>query len=230
VKLILPPAVILMVCCAFHPPAQAQEPRTRPGQLELPHIELDVAAQTVTLEATVTAKRPDWLELVACTVGGRDHESVVTTPALPSHIHLALVMIGLEPGSVADWKQDEQGQVTVIPATGPPLRVDVVYQLDGERQRHPVSDWVYNQQTLQTLNEMGWEWVFAGSRFMEHEGREIYLADVNGTVISLVNFRDDLIVRPTDIGDAQDEQRWQLADAALPMLGRDVKLVISPVE
>ena len=41
------------------------------------------------------------LELVACTKGAKEHESIVTIEARPMHVHAALLMLGARNGHPA---------------------------------------------------------------------------------------------------------------------------------
>ena len=45
------------------------------------------------------------LEFFAVINGTSEHESVLRSPAKPSHVHLGLVMIGLEPGSPVKYSE-----------------------------------------------------------------------------------------------------------------------------
>lgn len=54
--------------------------------------------------------------------------------------------------------------------------------------------------------------------------REIYLADLNGTVVSLVNFGDDVVCRATPLTDRDDGQAFAANVALVPPLGTAVKL------
>ena len=45
---------------------------------------------------------------------------------------------------------------------------------------------------------------------------EIYLADLNGSVISLVNFGDDLLTRHTKLTNQTDDGQWTANKAQIP--------------
>lgn len=69
------------------------------GEVEaLPHLRIDRQANVLDLEAKVVLREGEWIELIACSPGTQEHESLVVVNARPSHIHLALLTLGLEPG------------------------------------------------------------------------------------------------------------------------------------
>ena len=80
--------------------APATAPATQPSAAAgLPGITVDRAARCIDIEAVIVQRDAPWLELLACTKGSREHEAILSVTAKPSHIHLALIMLGLEPGA-----------------------------------------------------------------------------------------------------------------------------------
>lgn len=232
-------AVALLLACSHAslsaPPdapenADPQPPKEdapdAPKPAELPHIKVDVANRVVDVEAKVILREAKWLELLACMPGTRDHEAILTTPARPSHIHLALVMIGLEPGAPLAWRREGDNFVAV-PPTGDPLRVTLVTRDDNGEHETPANQWVLNQKTNETLQ--GDTWLFTGSRFEEREGQKVYRADIDGTVISLVNFTDDLIARDTPMTNEDDDSTWGCNTKAIPPVGTQVLIRLRPL-
>jgi hypothetical protein len=92
---------------------------------------------------------------------------------------------------------------------------------DGQRVI-PANAWVVDQQTGQLLAAN--RWLFTGSHFMTWEGEQLYGADLNGTVVSLVHFGDDLLARAdTNQTDQSDNQQWNAAEG-VPGAGEAVRL------
>jgi hypothetical protein len=73
-------------------------------------------------------------------------------------------------------------------------------------------------------------WIFAGSTMGENEGERIYYADLNGTVISLVNFGDDLLSRDTTMTNNDDDATWGPRTRMIPPVGTKVILRLRPVD
>ncbi len=211
--------ILLAGLLALAAGAQAQTPQApatapdRPAD-ERPAITVDREAGTIDLAATMVALEPQWLELIATTQGGREHEAIVTVAAKPSHIHLALVTLGLEPGHPIRNRR-EGDQIVSDPPTGPELELFFVYDKDGQTHETPAHQWVLDEQTGEPLPAC--TWLFAGSVFRQWQGREYYMADEAGSVASLVNFGDDLVVRQTETTQDSDFQQLQINEAeALP--------------
>lgn len=182
---------------------------------------------TVVLDAEVVLREADWLELLACSPNSREHESILTVEAAPSQIHLALTMLGLKPGHPLQSRM-EDGQWVAIPPAGPPVEVLVSWQdLQGTGHELPAHRWILNRETDQPMAE-GF-WLFTGSRFQSFQGREYYLADHNGTAISIVNFGDDLLARPSLVTNENDQQMWGANTALIPPVGTRVKIHLVPV-
>src|SRR5690606_16414817 len=69
----------------------AQEPTEKPAEkpaetpekkiIELPGLRLDREKRVLDVEATVNRREGDWLELLACTPGTREHEAILTVTA-----------------------------------------------------------------------------------------------------------------------------------------------------
>jgi len=184
------------------------------AQDQRPPITVDPEAGVIDLAATIVDVEPQWLELIATTPNGREHEAIVTVAVKPSRLHLALVTLGLQPGHPMINKQDN-GQVSTEPPIGPAVQVLFVYEMDGQIHETPAYDWVVDQQTGEPLPKG--RWLFTGSVFRQWKGREYYMADEAGSVVSLVNFGDDLIVYQTDKTQDTDFQQLQInPDMPLP--------------
>ena len=178
-------------------------------------MRLDVEAGTIDLDAVVVGRDAEWLELVACSPGTREHESLVTVVTPPSQIHAALLTLGLEPGRPLHPAEDpiENPDTPLVPPTGDPL--ELVFVVDGAEV--PVAAWVLGDAAPR------W-WLFAGSRLRTYRGVTEYLADLNGTVASLVSFGDDLLAPPGVVTDGNDGQAIQAEAEAMPPNGTAVVL------
>jgi len=206
---------------------QPAGPATQPGAPggALPFVKVDVKNKTVDLEAAVVLREGKWLELFACKPKTREHETILTVSALPSHVHLALLMIGLEPGSPLSWREVD-GNVQSIPPKGPGVSISVITQVDGKAVEVPASAWILNQKTNEPIPDQ--PWLFVGSRSEVVQGKSIYYADMNGSVISLVNFGDDVLVRETPMTNENDNSTFGANTKAIPAVGTAVIVRLRP--
>lgn len=188
-------------------------------------LTIDREAGTIDIVGKVCLREAEFLEMLACTPDTREHESLVVLNTLPSTIHTALLLMGLEPGSPSRWVQDGEGpDVKMLPPRGPQVSVSILYEVDGEVTETPANQWIRNQKTDEPMEDA--VWVFAGSKVVEYEGRQIYVADSYGTALSLVNFGDDLLARQSEMSDQNEShgQTWGANTQAIPAVGTEVVL------
>ena len=194
---------------------------------ELPSIELDRERGFVDVEGAVSL-REGLLELVATVRGGKGHESLFALDARPRHIHLALLLLGLEPGKPGRWIYTEDEVIAVDP-TGDRVRATVIYEKDGERVERPVNEFVRDRVSGEQMDSN--VFVFAGSRMGKNaEGEPYYVADASGDVISLVSFGDELLATPEAASDSNEELIWEANTEQMPPVGTEVVLRLRPIQ
>lgn len=175
------------------PPAP-QPPRY--AEVDWPHVKIDLNNKVVEIEG-FSAVNQGWLEQIICLAGTRTHESVLITEAKPSHIHAALLLIGLEPGHPGSWKidpQDPQGTKWIVePPKGSPVRITVAWtDKEGQKLEVPVGEWVRDFHTHDLLPQG--PWIFGGSLMRaDYTGEVGYVADRSGSIAGLVTFGDELL-------------------------------------
>lgn len=162
-----------------------------------------------------------FLEQIACRPDSKEHEALVMSDALASHIHAALLLTGLEPGSTGSWSWD--GDVlTTVPPSGGALRVEVIHREEGGVVRAwSPNDWIVNERTGE---HPSFRWVFAGSRIMRRGGVDRYDADGTGLLVGLTTFGSEVIAASTVIShEAQVQAPEWIADArVVPRFGTPV--------
>lgn len=210
-----------------------------PDAQPFPHVRVDRESRLVEFDAVVpidARTRDDrgrhpliYLEQIACIHDTREHESLVVTAAKPSHIHAALLLIGLEPGHPGRWSS-ENGEPTLSPPTGDPVRVEfVTVGDDGDEVVAPAASWVRHANTGERFPNT--HFVFAGSRFVQHAGADLYDADMSGTLIGLATFGTETLALPTVFSPeaAIDVPVWIADPDATPPVGTHVVVRLSPV-
>lgn len=186
-------------------------------------LTIDREARVIDITAKVCLREGEFLEQLACSPDTREHESILVLQTQPSLVHTALLLMGLEPGSPIRWEEVEDG-VRTLPPSGPPIDIFIHYEAEGEEKTVPANEWVADQKTGEPM--AGNTWLFAGSKFVEVNGQEMYVADAYGTAISLVNFGDDLLARSNELTDSNDnhDRIWGARTAAIPEVGTEVRL------
>ncbi len=169
-----------------------------------PFVRVDAGAGVVEFDGFVPIdchdeETPDvYLELVACTKGTREHESLVVTEAKPSHVHAALLLAGFEAGRAGGLggRSRDGARVEASAPTGDPVRVVVVYEDgSGGPVEVDVAEMIVHAETGEGLETEGW--VFGGSAFVEYRGQEFYDADGTGLLIGLATFGAPHLDGPT---------------------------------
>ena len=200
---------------------------------------INVQERCVDVESSVCLHRGA-LELVACTKGTKEHESIVAIEAKPVHIHAALLLLGAKPGSPATRQQlgDQVGRWIDVPPHGGPVDVSLVFKgKEGRMVEHPISDFIApsnkrSDDSASTDLEVRFPthtFLFAGSVLHgDGPGPRRYLSDTSGNVISLATFGDELLCLPAIHSQDNDALMWQLNATNLPAVGSNVTLRLRP--
>lgn len=208
-----------------------------------PHVRIDPEAKVLEIDATVLAPTMH-LELVVCTPRTKEHEALVVSPARPSNVHAALLLLNLEPGKPGTYVWEGQTVKPVDP-TGPPL--DIAFVLDAgtpdERTIDPRA-WILDERTKRPFGSADVpfrgsnRWVFAGSRIVRRDlgpeaggVREVYVADGDdGSLIGLATFGSETIAWNTAFSpdSALNEPLWIHNTEAMPPEGTPLIVRITP--
>ena len=186
---------------------------------KMPHVQVDVARRQIRVDCeALNVDIP--LEFFCVTAGGNEHESVLRTPARPSHIHLALLLLGLQPGEPVKYSEAAQKW---FPPHGPPLHLSVEYQKNGKTVHLPANELMRSVKTKQMMPPF--TWIFAGSRVLD-DGT--YGADPTGYVVSICNFDLCLIDVPALVSSANETLEWERNPDTVPPTGTPVTMIIEP--
>lgn len=203
----------------------------RPGPLDmvelLPGVRVNVAERWVEFDGFVPIdvndpQAPDiYLELLVCSPDTREHETLVVTEVTPSHLHAALLSLGLEPGRPGAFRFEGREVVGIDPAGD---RLGVLVRVQGRDVFEPLASWTRHGDRGVSLIEDGYGFVFAGSRMVERQGRVWYDADGAGTIIGLTTFGGEVIALDETISPeaAIAEPVWLADNALVPPFGTPV--------
>jgi len=182
-----------------------------------PGVRIDWENLQVELDGQVVL-REGLLELFACSPRTREHESVVRVRTRPLYVYQAMGLIGLEPGR--PFTYDEAGERWLPPA-GQEVVVEVRYRTNAGLSTVNAWDWMMDPQTRQPLPQR--PFLFCGSRWY---GEDAYGADVDGTVVCVVDFDTALIGLP-ESHSADDALLWVAPNTdRIPPEGTECTLLI----
>ena len=230
-------------------PAEAKKPvvvlSQNREQLELPGIKVQIKERYVDVDATVCLTA-GLLELVVCAKDTKEHESVIAIDAKAAHIHASLLLLGIKPGNpamrkVIEGENAEDGRWIDLPPRGPKVDVFLVVKDEaGKPVERPISDFLMKDHDryevkLEGQEEAGTErfptntFLFAGSHvYRGGEGPPKYLADVDGNVISISTFGNELLCLPGVYTQGNEGLVWEVDSTHLPELGEKVILRLRP--
>lgn len=177
-----------------------------------PGVRINADKTAVEFDATVSpalvrdARAPRfYLEVLICAPNTREHETFLVTSVKPSHIHAAMLVIGLNPGSPGRWVEADN-RLTPIQPTGD--RVDVRFIFASDTGQRTIADpltWIVRAEDAMPFTRFESTqapdpgWVFAGSRFVMRpppdgqRASEVYDADGAGIVLGLTTFGSEVI-------------------------------------
>ncbi|MBI4835316.1 MAG: hypothetical protein HY811_10950 [Planctomycetes bacterium] len=179
----------------------------------------------IELEATISNYNMP-LELLACSAGGKDYESLVVLKCKPRNIQTALMMFGLKEGE----KPKKQGEI--MKPTGDPVVVIVEWENKGKKFSYRAEDLIIDIRTEKPWPRVGW--VYTGSTFEDEidydtgkpTGRQIYLAEATKTIIATYHDPAAIIDNPTESGGYGTGTFYQPNKPLLPEIGTAVKVII----
>lgn len=206
--------------------------------LRLPGLLINLEQRSVDIDASVCL-REGTLELVACTKGTKEHESILVIDAKPMHVHAALLLLGAKPGNPAMRKLvgDKKDRWIDVPPRGGPVDVYLVFDDKGKRIEQPISDFIVSSQfQADGPGEEGREdkfpthtFLFTGSILHKSgSGPGKYLCDESGNLISLVTFGDEVLGLPEVHSSENGALMWQVDAGDLPAVGSNVTLRLRP--
>jgi len=219
------------------PPATRPAPKPTGKNAKLPGLVVNFRERCVDVEAAVCL-RQGLLELIACTKGTKEHESIVAINAKPAHIHVSLLLLSARNGNPAMRKpiNPEKTRWIDVPPQGDPVDVFLVLPNKmGKKVERPISDFVTPaegaaaEKVDSEAPKFPHTFLFAGSLLRNHgPGPQKYLSDLSGNVISVVTFGDELLCLPGIHGQGNDSLMWRVNATNLPAIGTKVTLRLRP--
>jgi hypothetical protein len=172
----------------------------------------------------VIALREGPLEMLACIVGTKEHESVVAVYSKAFLIHAGLLAIGAEKGKPVQWRPEYQ------PPTGSEIRVIALWKdEDGKKHAMDARKWV--RESRRDGKALDVNWVFAGSIMYKdpESGKETYEAE-QGDLICVANFSTATLDIPIRSLKANSLLEYGTFTENIPPSGTPVRLVLEVID
>jgi hypothetical protein len=197
-----------------------------PGMVRLDptsHVWADKKNRRVVVDGYV-ALRAGQLEMLACPVFTKEHESVVAVFSKAQTVHAGLLAVGAKQGEPVKWEPEYK------PPTGSEIRVMALWRdAEGKRKTIDAREWVRvvgtDDKTLDT------NFVFAGSIFWEDPdtGEKRYMAE-SGDLICVSNFSTATLDIPMRSSQVNSGLMFSAFTDRIPPSGTPIRLVLQVVE
>jgi hypothetical protein len=226
------------------PPGHSPDLEAALERLKLPGVKINPKEWCVDVEGSICL-REGLLELIACTKGTKEHESIVVVEAKPSHIHTALLLLRASPGNPAMHKAlDAEGtRFLPVPPRGGAVDVSLLCKdREGKLTESPINEFIARAgQDEQPGADGAPEGADARNKFPTHtflfagsilhgqgEGPRQYLCDQSGNLISIATFGDELLCLPGIHENDNGALVWEANSDRLPPRGTKVTLRLRP--
>jgi hypothetical protein len=190
---------------------------------KLSRVWADRKAGRVVVDGYV-ALRAGQLEMLACPVGTKEHESVVAVFAKAQVVHAGLLAIGAKSGTPVSWEP------TYKAPTGSEIQVFALWKdADGKKHSIDTRKWVHELGTEK--GTLGTNFIFAGSKMWKDPdtGEERYLAE-SGDLICVSNFATATLDIPLDSSHVNSGLMFAAMTNDIPPEGTPIRLVLQLVD
>ncbi len=187
---------------------------------EKQEVWIDLKNKAVMIGGTVCLNAGP-LEMFICPEGSKEHESVISANALASHLHGALVPLGIEPGKPSSWDP------VYRPVSGPVIKIKLMWR-DPDSSKiktQDASQWVQDAKTKKAMKH---QWVFGGSEFWTDPDtkEQVYYAD-SGEMVCLSNFSTACIDVNVQSTDTDGGLLYQAFTENIPPVGTKVYMIFT---
>ena len=202
------------------------------GVYQVGLVRLDQQARTVTFPAFLNMNE-GLIEYLVVTTTGKTHESLLRTDAEPTHIQVAMLLLGAK-GAPGGWFPEPPSSGPMVGGKGragepPPDKTNAV-KIPGEsvtisaswkagQRLTPIENLVRDLQAKAPMSRG--PFIFNGSRVWNG----VFVAQREGSIVSLITDADALFNNPRPGHDLDDV--WEILPKELPPLGTPVDVVIT---
>ena len=220
-------------------PEGPERPVSEGGVTRFPHLRLFREEKRIEIDGYVNLNQCPTLEFMACTERGKTHESLLRFECDPKHLHLALIMLGLEPTPQVSEQGEpivlDKGERVVIEvawwAKHTPEHDDSAPEPVAGVTRWRVEDLIYDQRTQTSMPKVGW--VFTGSRMIKVPAppdwetlKEVYAASYEGNIVA--TYHHPHVILDTPLAEGGDDTVYVPFTKRVPERGTAVTIHIRP--
>ena len=205
-------------------------------QFDAEKIAVDLRAQTVTIPVVMNAP-PDPIEYLLIHRKGKKHEAMFYTHSKPSVLNGALLLLGLQPGQNASYKEkDPPPTLEEVEAGVDPLIITAPEGMEfwmtvrfqdiatGKQVEYCIEDLLYDLGAGTPIGATSW--IYLGGRMASlYKGEEpVFVADFEGNLVSTCYLAPNNHLGTMKHERARDDQNWWLTTRC-PAPGTEAEFV-----
>jgi hypothetical protein len=190
--------------------------------MKVGEVTLDKSTKTISFPGAINLDRGE-MEYLIVQEGGKTHESLLVTKALPFHIHIAMLLLGAKIPPQPDMAPppdaiDLKYLKTAPKLKGPDVMIFVRWVQDGKTVAMHAEDMMFDEAAKKQMSRG--PWTYNGS--MVNQG--VFLAQEDRSIAALVTDPSALInnERP----DSDNDQVWSILAEKTPKAGTPVEISI----
>ena len=177
-------------------------------------VAVDTKKREVTIRGWVNMN-DGLIEYLACSAGGKLHESVLVLDTKPIHLQVALILLGLEAKGDFEFQGDPR-----LPK-GDPVEIWVNWKENGKEKLVRAEEMIYNLKEDKLVPQT--HWVFTGS--MIYQGR--YIAEIEKSLIA--TYHDPAAIINNPLPEGIDDTFYKVNSTLVPKRGTPITLTIKAI-
>ncbi len=149
------------------------------------------------------------IELLACSEGGKVHESVLVLDIIPYHLHVALLLLGLNFGGGLEYQGDPNTP------KGDSVEIWVKWKIDDNDKIVRAEDLIPRNKSMEHT-----AWVFSGSKIIDGK----YMADIEKTIIT--TYHDPFTILDNPMSTGANDEVYKVNETIVPPKGTPISTII----
>ncbi len=181
------------------------------GIYQLGSLVINSQKQEIILPGSVNMQR-GMIELLACAPGGKQHESILVLDVVPYHLHVALVLLGLNFAGGLEYQGDPHTP------KGDSVEVWVKWKSGEMDTSVRAEDLVWDIRRNKPMEHTSW--IFSGSKILDGK----YMADVEKSLIT--TYHDPFTILDNALPTGSDDELYKVNERLVPKKGTPVEVTI----
>ncbi|TAK56660.1 MAG: hypothetical protein EPO24_10970, partial [Bacteroidetes bacterium] len=179
------------------------------------NVILDSKRREIMLQGAVNMEK-GVVELLACAQGGKLHETVLVIDAVPYHLQVALLLLGLQYKGGLEYQGDARTP------QGDSVEVYVTWSKNGKDTTVRGEDLVWDVKAASSMEHTSW--IFVGSKMVE--GR--FMADQEKSLIT--TYHDPFTIFDNPLQGGANDELYKVNEQLVPPKGTPVTVSIKALK